>query len=74
MVSENPRTRAENKVRFKLPRSKLRVVKKSPFLRGAFLWNTLDLATQKIECRDKFKLVIEKIDFTEVNLRHAMMV
>ena len=73
VISENPRTRAENKVRFKAMRSKLQVIKKSPLHRGIVLWNSLDLDVQKIECRHKFKTAIENIDFSPVKLRHANM-
>ena len=74
IVSENPRTRAENKILFKQVRSKLHLVKKSPMYRGAILWNSLDKATQAIDSRDMFKKAIEDIDFTQVKLRHANLV
>ena len=73
IISENPRTRAENKIRFKLPRSKLHLVKKSPLCRGYIMWNSLDINTQKIESRASFKNAIEKIDFTNIKLRHGLL-
>ena len=74
ITNENPRTRAENKIRFKLSRSKLQMVKKSPMHRGALLWNSLDKDIQKIKCCNTFKTAIEKMDFTQVKLQHANLI
>ena len=73
LVTENPRTRAANKVKFKLGRSKLQGVKKSPLARGAILWNSLDKQTQLLDTRAKFKNALINKDFTAVKLRHAAM-
>ena len=73
LVTENPRTRAANKVKFKLGRLKLQVVKKSPLARGAILWNSLDKQTQLLDTRAKFKSAIIDKDSTAVKLRHLAM-
>ena len=74
IVTENPRTRAANKVKFKLGRMKLQVVKKSPLARGTILWNSLDKQTQTLETRAKFKNAINNTYFAAVKLRHAAMI
>ena len=74
VITENPRTRAENKIRFKTVRSKLTVIKKSPMHRGAILWNYLDLDVQNTDSREKFKGIIEKMDFAHVKVRHNNLV
>ena len=73
LITENPRTRAANKVKFKLGRLKLQVVKKSPLARGAILWNSLDKQAQLLDTRAKFKAAISSKDFAAVKLRHAVM-
>ena len=74
IVTENPRTRADNKVRFKIGRTKLRVIKKSPLARGITLWNSLDRQTQLSETRAKFKSAIINKDFTVIKNRQANMI